>query len=266
MLGGLVLGGAGGALLVFLASRQHELVDAVGNSAAAAQGDQMLAVSIALVVVLGILRYLLDPWLGTDRGASQRITRDCRASRSWSRSSPESCSPDPRSGGRSSRRWATLETKTTYVAAHLTSGKGSGRYQFWESAVDAFEDHPVKGIGAGGYEAYWAQNGYLARPVRDAHSLFLEAMAELGLVGFVLVLGFFGFAIAAGVRRGPTRSRGGVLGAGLAILAAGIVSAAIDWTWELPACFGLVVLAAALLTGPATLRPEPALERGTRGG
>jgi tetratricopeptide (TPR) repeat protein len=48
-----------------------------------------------------------------------------------------------------------------------------------------------------------------------------------------------------------------VLGATLALFAAGVVSAAIDWTWELPACFGLVVLAAGLLTGPA-LQPEPA--------
>ena len=91
-------------------------------------------------------------------------------------------------------------------------------------------------------------------------------MAELGIVGLVLVLGFLGFAAVSGSRRGPTRSRGGALGAALAILAAGIVSAAIDWTWELPACFGLVVLAAALLTGPATLAPEAASERATPGG
>ena len=41
-----------------------------------------------------------------------------------------------------------------------------------------------------------------------------------------------------------------MLGAALAIFTAGVVSAAIDWTWELPACFGLVVLAAGLLAGP----------------
>jgi tetratricopeptide (TPR) repeat protein len=35
-----------------------------------------------------------------------------------------------------------------------------------------------------------------------------------------------------------------------------VVSAGIDWTWELPACFGLVVLAAGLLAGPATLGLE----------
>jgi tetratricopeptide (TPR) repeat protein len=163
-----------------------------------------------------------------------------------------------------SNRWeefkqvAPLETKSTYVAAHLTNGRGSGRYQFWSTALDAFEDHPVRGIGAGGYEAYWAQHGSLVRPVRDAHSIFIEAMAELGLIGLVLVLGFVGVAAVSGSRRGPTRSRGGALGAALAMLATGIVSAAIDWTWELPACFGLVVLAAALVTGPATLGPESA--------
>ncbi len=35
-----------------------------------------------------------------------------------------------------------LETKSTYVAAHLTSGRGSGRYQYWSTALDAFEDAP----------------------------------------------------------------------------------------------------------------------------
>jgi len=62
----------------------------------------------------------------------------------------------------------------------------------------------------------------------------------------------------SGSRRGPTRSTDAALGAALAVFAAGVVSAAIDWTWELPACFGLVVLAAGLLAGPATLKAEPA--------
>jgi tetratricopeptide (TPR) repeat protein len=35
-----------------------------------------------------------------------------------------------------------------------------------------------------------------------------------------------------------------------------LVSAGIDWTWELPACFGLVVVAGGLLAGPATLGLE----------
>ena len=36
------------------------------------------------------------------------------------------------------------------------------------------------------------------------------------------------------------------------MLAAGIVTATIDWTWEIPACFAPLIVVAALLTGPAT--------------
>ena len=160
-----------------------------------------------------------------------------------------------RSAGRSSSRWARPDAQSTYVAAHLTSGNGSGRYQFWSTALDAFKADPVDGIGAGGYEAYWDQHGTLTIPVRDAHSLFFETMAELGVVGLLLARLPRGLG-GLGLARGPTSSAGRALGAALAVLDAGLVSAGIDWTWELPACFGLVVLAAALLTGPATLGPR----------
>jgi O-Antigen ligase/Tetratricopeptide repeat len=257
MFAGLVMGGVGGALLVSLASRKHELVDAIGNSTAAAQGDQMLALSIGVVLAVGILRLVADDSL-------EEIEMPAALTRAVGVAALVVVTAGILLAG-PSKRWeefkqvGPLETKSTYVAAHLTSGRGSGRYQFWSTALDAFEAHPLQGIGAGGYEAYWNQHGSLARPVRDAHSLFFETMAELGLVGLLLVLGYLGFAALSGFGRGPTRSRGGALGACLAILATGIASAAIDWTWELPACFGLVAFAAALLTGPATLESEAAV-------
>jgi O-antigen ligase/polysaccharide polymerase Wzy-like membrane protein len=254
---GLVLGGAGGGLLILLASRQHELVNGLGNSAAASQGDQMLAVSIAIVVAVGILRFLLDSSIG-------KLEVPATVARAVGVAALVAVIGGILIAGPSAR-WeefkqvAPVETKSTYVAAHLSSGRGSGRYQFWSAAVDAFEAHPFHGIGAAGYEAYWDQHGSLAVTIRDAHSLFLESMAELGLVGLALILGFLGFAAVSGIGRGPRRSRGGALTAVLAILVTGIVSAAIDWTWELSACFGLVVLAAALLAGPATLGKQPPL-------
>ena len=256
MLGGLVIGGVGGALLVSLATHRTEFVDALSNSTAAAQGDQMLAFSIAVVLAVGALRFLLDDWLG-ELDVPARLTRLVAVSVVVAAIAGVLIA-GPSSRWEEFKQVAPVQTKSTYVAAHLSSGRGSGRYQFWSTALDAFEDNPLHGIGAGGYEAYWHQNGSLVGPVRDAHSLFFEAMAELGVVGLLLVLGFLGFAAVSGVRRGPTGSSQGALAAALAILAAGIVSAAIDWTWELPACFALVVLAAALLTGPATLGPEPA--------
>ncbi len=256
MFAGGLMGGVGGVLLASLASRKHELIDALGNSVAASQGDQMLALTIAVVVAVGLLRFLVDDWLERVQVPS-RLTRGVAVATVLAvivgilASNP-------------SARWAefkqvgALETQSTYVAAHLSSGRGSGRYQFWSTALDAFEAHPVDGIGAGGYEAYWDVHGSLVMPVRNAHSLFIETMAELGVVGLVLVLGFLGFSAVSGCRRGPTRSRGATLGAVLAVFAAGVVSAAIDWTWELPACFGLVVVSAGLLAGPGTLEPEAA--------
>jgi hypothetical protein len=163
-----------------------------------------------------------------------------------------------------SARWSefkqvgALETKSTYVAAHLSSGSGSGRYQFWTAALDGFDDHPLDGVGAGGYEAYWDQHGSLVMPVINAHSLLFETMAELGIVGLLLVLGFLAIPIVAGSRRGPTHAAGASLSAALAVFTAGSVSAGIDWTWELPACFGIVVLVGGLLAGPATLGSEAA--------
>jgi Flp pilus assembly protein TadD len=51
-----------------------------------------------------------------------------------------------------------------------------------------------------------------------------------------------------------------VAAAGLALLAAGVTGAALEWTWEIPGAFIPVVVAAALLAGPAlgAGRPRPA--------
>jgi hypothetical protein len=254
---GLAIGGLGGAILISFASSRHELVDALGNSTAAAQGDQMLAIAIAVVLAVGVLRLMIDEpleWLDVPYPVTRAVAVGAVvvAIAGILIAGPAKRWDEFKSVGH-------LETQSTYVATHLSSGSGSGRYQFWSAALDAFKAHPIDGIGAGGYEAYWHQHGSLAVPVRDAHSLFLESMAELGIIGLLLILGFLGVTIVAGARRGPTIIRGAALGAALAVLATGIVSAAIDWTWELPACFGLVVLAAAVLTGPAALDVQGAL-------
>ena len=60
------------------------------------------------------------------------------------------------------------------------------------------------GHGAGTYQFSWDQLRSISIPVHDAHSLYLEAFAELGLIGGLLVLG-------AGRRRcsGPASPPGG---------------------------------------------------------
>jgi O-Antigen ligase/Tetratricopeptide repeat len=156
--------------------------------------------------------------------------------------------------------------ETDFVRAHLLSGNGSGRWQFWDAALEAFADHPVLGMGAGSYESWWAERGSIAMFVRDAHSLYLETLAELGVVGLVLVAGFFGVGLVAGVRRflasaGDERL---LMAALLSSFVSYLVAVGVDWSWELTVVSIVGVLLLGFLTGPATaaaLRPRLARDR-----
>lgn len=138
----------------------------------------------------------------------------------------------------------------TERAAGIFSTSGSGRAQFWETALDAFAEEPVRGIGAGSYEYFWNQNGSLLTPARNAHSEPLETLAELGAIGFACFAGFLAVAILAGMRR--AREPGGsAAGALLGVFAAGLVGVSIDWTWQIPAVTVPILIAAGALTGSA---------------
>jgi O-antigen ligase len=139
-----------------------------------------------------------------------------------------------------------------FVQGHLASGSGSGRWQYWTAAVDSFETAPLHGHGAGSYEAWWTQHGTLDQPVNDAHSLYLEALAELGLVGFLVLVTALGIGVVVGFRRtldaGPARTTVAALAASLL---AYLVAAGIDWMWELTVVSVVGIASLALLTGPA---------------
>jgi O-antigen ligase/polysaccharide polymerase Wzy-like membrane protein len=153
-----------------------------------------------------------------------------------------------------------------FTQRHLLSGGGSGRWQFWQSAVDEFQAHTLAGGGAGSYETWWAQHtripGYF---IKDAHSLYAETLAELGIIGLVLLLGVVGSGLGLCVvrsRAAPPEDR--ALVAALAgCFAAFAFAAAIDWVWELTVV-GLVGIAClGLLAGPASASgARPAAGRG----
>ncbi len=134
---------------------------------------------------------------------------------------------------------------------------GSGRYDFWEAAVDANATEPWVGIGPGTWDFWWTQKGSYVAYVRDAHSLFLETLGELGIVGFVLIVGICGGVLGIGswrALRAPPELRVVLAGAtaGCAAFAAG---ATVDWLWELgvlPAIF--FALAAIACAGGALQR------------
>ena len=119
---------------------------------------------------------------------------------------------------------------------------------------------PLLGQGAGSYEAWWAEHGSLAMFVRDAHSLYLEALAELGVVGFLLIAGAFLVGLVTALirlRRLP-RAEARDLAAPTAVFVAFCAAVAIDWMWELTVVSVVAFTCLALLVGsaPYTVVPE----------
>jgi O-Antigen ligase len=127
----------------------------------------------------------------------------------------------------------------------------ASRYTHWRSALEAFGDHPVLGTGAG--TSVFRLNRTLVGADIDTHSLYLEQLAELGLPGLLLTLGFLGGLLALALRARPYVP-GLVLGAyvaGIGAFAVFVVRAAVDWMWEVTAVtvFALVAIALAASAG-----------------
>jgi O-antigen ligase len=121
----------------------------------------------------------------------------------------------------------------------------NGRPMLWRSALADVGDHPLLGSGAGTFEQYWNQHRPRNYVARDAHSLYLERLAEQGPVGLVLVLALVLYPIwlAVRARRDP------VVLTALGALVAFALHAGFDWDWEMPAvvCLALVAVAAILV-------------------
>jgi O-antigen ligase/polysaccharide polymerase Wzy-like membrane protein len=133
---------------------------------------------------------------------------------------------------------------------------GGQRYDLWRIATDQFSGAPVAGEGEGSYRLTYFRERKTDRNLTDPHSLPLRVMAELGLVGLLLLLAWFA-AIAAGVARG--RARGSARGAGTwaaayaAIGATFFAQTTVDWLWLIPGVAGV----AALALGVALALAEP---------
>lgn len=158
---------------------------------------------------------------------------------------------------------SAASTSGTVTTNHLLSSSGSGRWQFWSAASSEFQAHPLNGGGAGSWAAWWLQHGSLPGVFTEfAHSLYLEALAELGIVGLLLIGGAVLVAVGGAVRSAIVLRSGEVA----AVTACGIaffVAAAYDWVWQLAgiAVVGVGALGVAL----GALPPVRAVARGRVG-
>jgi hypothetical protein len=145
----------------------------------------------------------------------------------------------------------TGSTQTTLD--HLLASSGSGRWQFWSAAVSQFRAHPLNGGGGGSWKAWWFQHGSLNVVSEYAHSLYLEALGELGIVGLLLIGGFVIVAVVGAIRSARELESVSVAGAAACGIAF-FVAAAYDWVWQLAgiAVVGVGMLGFALGALPST--------------
>ena len=127
---------------------------------------------------------------------------------------------------------------------------------------DEYAAHPVFGTGGGTFALYWARSDEVASRggALDAHSLYLEMLAELGPVGLALLLA----ALLLPLRVVFAGRRTAYVPAASAAYVAFLVHAGLDWDWELPAVVVAALSSAAALVS-ATLTEHRRLNGLARG-
>ena len=139
----------------------------------------------------------------------------------------------------------------TQTRERLSDVTNNGRLPLWEAAVHIYDTQKLHGTGAGTYQLYYPRYRSEQLYVVDAHSLYLQSLAELGIVGFALILVVV-FGILGGLAariRGPGR---GLYAALFAMTLAWAVHQAFDWDWQMPAVtLGVFILAGLGASAPA---------------
>ncbi len=141
----------------------------------------------------------------------------------------------------------------TQASTRLTSG-GGNRYDYWRVALRQFNSQPIRGLGAGNYKRTYFRERRTTEDIRQPHSIELQTLAELGLVGMaglILFLGAVLFGFARRARRARTSATDTLLcvGAG-GVFLTWLVHTSVDWLHLIPGVTGIALFAAAILLGP----------------
>jgi hypothetical protein len=150
---------------------------------------------------------------------------------------------------------STSGPPATGAAPERLGSLDTPRYDYWEVALRSFADDPFKGAGAGGFLVDWRRERDVSEGASDAHSLYLETAAELGLAGLGLLAVFLGGVVAAARRAyrvAPAPAAGPI-----AALAAWTLHAGLDWDWEMPGVTLPALVLAGVLLACSTGEREP---------
>jgi len=158
------------------------------------------------------------------------------------------------------REWRAFTTlDATPTASTRFAGAGGFRFDLWSVAVDDLRREPVFGVGAGSYGLSYYQQRKQDESIRQPHSLLLQFLAELGIVGGVLALITFATIAAAIVRNRRADVTAGVAGVGMA--ASWATQTSLDWLYNLPGITCIAIVGVVAATAPNPFAPPSGKRR-----
>jgi tetratricopeptide (TPR) repeat protein len=188
------------------------------------------ATGLGLLVLLSVLA------LAVAVGSTQRIEREAKSQ--WHAFTHLSSTG---AAGKSA-------PSTSY--SRLLSGSGN-RYDYWRVALDIWHDHPVLGVGAGNYPRSYYKQRATTEDIEQPHSIELQTLSELGLVGALLLVGLL-VGIGWGVMRMRESAASSALSRALMVGATGafvawLTQTSVDWMHLLPGLTAIAIAAVAVL-------------------
>jgi hypothetical protein len=271
LLGTLAIGALGALPAVLATQARQSLADNLTNQTAADQGVTVLAIllagtALALVLFAGLRR--LESSGGRGVGRAVQLSRNpVVLKRIALAGALIGIAATIAVGGRAWNQFSRSDVVfPSNPQQHFNNLSGAGRHDFYRVAIDAFDEKPLLGHGAGTYVFSWEKLRSIDIPVHDAHSLYLQAFAELGLAGGLLVLALVGVLLWAGFTAwrdagGPRRELHAVL---LGAMLAFAIGSAIDWFWQIAAMGAIFFLAGGALVAARCAQLTRA--RGASGG
>jgi O-antigen ligase len=271
LLGALAAAAAGVVPAILAIQDRRDLAENIASQAAVDQGVTVLLILLAgiALTVLGVAALRrLETAEGRMTGKALRLSRNPTLLRGIAAAAVlGAIGLVVVAGGHA---WHQFSSPDLYFPSspeqHFGEFSGAGRHDFWRVAIDAFGENPILGHGAGTYLFSWDQLRSIALPVHDAHSLYLEAFAELGAVGGLLVLALVGTLLwcafsAWRAAPHPERERHAAL---LAAMLAFAIGAAFDWFWEIAGLGAVFFLAAGVMVAVRCAQLAPGNEPPTK--
>jgi hypothetical protein len=226
--------------LVVAATYRAGLIDnGLTSAAAAAQGRHLASTLLLACGAAALIRLVLlpvDGWLGRIR-VSRTAGRLVKVGGAIAIAVALAVAGVAFSG-RIGHEWrallATGAGPAGDVRTHLDSYSLSDRLGGWRIALRMYHQNPLRGSGADTFELAWERYRNSPTMAIETHSLYLQALSELGVIGLMALAIPILVLIGTCLWRARRSSRSLWVVVGLVGLA-WAVHAGIDWDWQMPA-------------------------------